>query len=408
MSVIQRIHTKSMIYANDVERIACSDICGRREQTGRGSVETVTLPYNYIGLGDHGGDAIWEPESYERLSNSLKAVNRAVSFQGIKMVVSLLSQNEMVVFPECDYADRRSYGLCKVTFRGSGLMRQACLPITSDLGERFYTSVFDEELAKVIQTIKLGEQQRIGLNLDVVVKSQSSGYFFHEIVGHCLEADIADIRSDKDISKTWAIGSPVSQCRLNIHDDPFASQYHRFGGYDDEGVTRHRTPLVTNDILTGYICNKHYAERFGLEECAGCSRRQSFRSEAIPRMSCTVVEIGDQDTTSKNTCGRPVSDGYFEVEQIIGGNMLVDSRAFRVICSGYLHRPGLAKAYSPSAIVSGDVEDSLMRIESIDDHLAPVEAPFFCFKKGQRVFVSAIAPSIVLRDVSVVGDFYVL
>lgn len=399
---------KSMIYANNVERIACSDICGRREQKEQGSVEAISLPYNYIGPGDFEADTVWQSESYREFSRSLKDIDKEVSLYGIRMTVSLLSQNEVVVFSECDSVDQRSYGLCKATFRNGGLIRQVCLPVTSDLGERLRLSVLDENFIEAVRAITPGKQQRVGLNMDVVVKGQSSGYFFHEIIGHCLEADIAAMRSDKDVAKTWSVGSPVSKCRLNIQDDPFASLYYRFGDYDDEGVARHSTPLVSTDILTGYMCNKHYAERFGLEECAGCSRRQSFRSEAIPRMSCTVVEIEDQNETGQDTSRRPVSDSYFEIEQIIAGNMLIDSRTFRVICSGFLHRPGHAKAYSPSAIVSGDVEESLMRIEAINDNAVPVEAPFFCFKRGQRVFVSAIAPSIVLRDVSVAGDFYAL
>ncbi|MCD6409743.1 MAG: TldD/PmbA family protein [Candidatus Verstraetearchaeota archaeon] len=94
----------------------------------------------------------------------------------------------------------------------------------------------------------------------VVLGREAAAAFIHEVVGHCLEADVA--YSQK---LPFMIGMRVAVSELTVYDDPTLPG--GYGGYffDDEGVRARKKALIEGGEVVGLLHTRETAMDYGVE-----------------------------------------------------------------------------------------------------------------------------------------------
>src|SRR4029077_2482854 len=120
------------------------------------------------------------------------------------------------------------------------------------------------------------------------------GVFFHEVIGHRLEAH--RLRNDFD-GQTFGkkLDQAVMPPFLTLYDDPTIKKLgdtelngHFF--FDDEGVAAQRATLVDKGVLTGFLFGRAPAR--GIVRSNGHGRRQEGRP-LVARQGNLVLEASD-------------------------------------------------------------------------------------------------------------------
>jgi TldD protein len=104
---------------------------------------------------------------------------------------------------------------------------------------------------------------------DIVLDASHVGLVIHESIGHPLELDRV-FGSERNFSGT-SFATPDNLGKLkygsdiiNVVTDPTAPYGLGSFGFDDEGVKAHKTDLIKNGVLVGYISSRETAKRIGL------------------------------------------------------------------------------------------------------------------------------------------------
>ena len=163
-----------------------------------------------------------------------------------------------------------------------------------NIGFEFFTRRLPESIGK--EALRLALHQLFadlpkGGYYPIVISSSAGGTMVHEAVGHGLEADFIH----KKISVyTDKLGKKVASEKVSIIDDGTLINKRGTTNIDDEGVIPKRVVLIENGILKGFLTDKKYAKKLGIE-LTGNGRRQSFRHIPIPRMRNTFIAPGKDD-----------------------------------------------------------------------------------------------------------------
>jgi predicted Zn-dependent protease len=127
-----------------------------------------------------------------------------------------------------------------------------------------------------------------------ILEGRAAGVFFHEVIGHRLEAH--RLRSDTD-GQTFAkkLGQAVMPPFLSLYDDPTILKVgdvelngHYF--FDDEGVPARRASLVESGVLKDFLLSRMPAR--GLVHSNGHGRRQEGRP-LVSRQGNLVLEASE-------------------------------------------------------------------------------------------------------------------
>ncbi|MFI9627280.1 metallopeptidase TldD-related protein [Streptomyces sp. NPDC052042] len=123
---------------------------------------------------------------------------------------------------------------------------------------------------------------------DLVLLPGLAGAFFHEIVGHPMEADVVasatsylGARSGQRVGPEW-----LSVLDGGAHDGPgYRSPF------DDEGTPCRTLRLIDRGTVGQPMTDRALASRLGGGPGSGHGRKQSYRHPAIPRMTHTAALI---------------------------------------------------------------------------------------------------------------------
>ncbi|HEY8077330.1 MAG TPA: metallopeptidase TldD-related protein [Labilithrix sp.] len=127
-----------------------------------------------------------------------------------------------------------------------------------------------------------------------ILEGRAAGVFFHEVIGHRLEAH--RLRNDFD-GQTFGkkLNEPVMPSFLTLYDDPTIKKLgdvelngHFF--YDDEGVAAQRATLVDKGVLKGFLFGRTPAR--GLVASNGHGRRQEGMP-LVARQGNLVLEASE-------------------------------------------------------------------------------------------------------------------
>lgn len=127
-----------------------------------------------------------------------------------------------------------------------------------------------------------------------ILEGRAAGVFFHEVIGHRLEAH--RLRNDFD-GQTFGkkLAQPVMPSFLTLYDDPTIKKLgdielngHFF--YDDEGVPAQRATLVDKGVLQGFLFGRTPAR--GILKSNGHGRRQEGMP-LVARQGNLVLEASE-------------------------------------------------------------------------------------------------------------------
>ncbi|NQT29964.1 MAG: TldD/PmbA family protein, partial [Candidatus Saganbacteria bacterium] len=184
----------------------------------------------------------------------------------------------------------------------------------------------------------------------------------HEACGHALEADF--IMKGTSIF-SGKIGQKVASDLVSVVDD--GTLHGRYGSYafDDEGTPSHKTILIENGILKGYMTDRYSAQMIDLPK-TGNGRRETFKSRPQPRMTNTLIVPGNMDP---GEIVASVKNGLF-IRRMGGGEVNVSSGDFVFeVNEGYLIENGKIKHPVRGAILTGNGPQILEIIDMVGSDL---------------------------------------
>src|SRR5205814_8420253 len=127
--------------------------------------------------------------------------------------------------------------------------------------------------------------------MTVVLGPGWPGILLHEAIGHGLEGDF---NRKKTSAFAGLLGERVAAPGVTVVDDGTIDGRRGSLSIDDEGTPTHRTVLIEDGILKGYMQDRQNARLMGVAP-TGNGRRQSYGSPVMPRMTNTYMLGGDKD-----------------------------------------------------------------------------------------------------------------
>ncbi len=232
--------------------------------------------------------------------------------------------------------------------------------------------------------------------MTVVIGAGWNGVLLHEAVGHGLEGDFNQRGSS---AFSGRIGERIAAPGVTILDDGTVPGGRGSLNMDDEGVGSHRTVLVEDGILRGYMHDLLSARQMG---CAptGNGRRQSYASLPLPRMTNTYMEAGTMDPAEIIAS---VGHGIY-VDNLSGGQVDVTSGRFVFEASeAFLIENGKLTAPVAGATILGNGPDTLRQISMIGSDRMLDGGVGVCSKSGQTLPVGVGQPTLRVDDLIVGG-----
>jgi TldD protein len=231
--------------------------------------------------------------------------------------------------------------------------------------------------------------------MPVVLSPGHSGVFIHEAVGHLLEADF--IR--KKTSVFWnKQGKKVAHEKVTILDDPTIPFFRGSYNVDDEGTLPHKTTLIKDGKLVGFLQDRLSAGLMDLP-LTGHGRRQDYSCIPIPRMSNTYIDKGDHD---RDEIIKSVNRGFY-AHRFQGGQVEDSGKFTFSVSSGFLIEGGKLTTPVKQATLIGSNLDILNKIEMIGSDLEFSLQTGTCGKSGQETPVTDGCPTLKISSMTVGG-----
>jgi TldD protein len=252
----------------------------------------------------------------------------------------------------------------------------------------------DEALRQAI--VNLGSVAAPAGTFDIVLGPGWPGVMLHEAVGHGLEGDF---NRKKTSAFAGLMGEQVAAKGVTVVDDGTIHERRGSLSVDDEGTPSHRTVLIDDGKLVGYMQDRQNARLMGMKP-TGNGRRQSYAHEPMPRMTNTYMLAGNHDPAEILAS---VKDGIYAVS-FGGGQVDITSGKFVFNCTeAYRIRDGRKAEALKGANLIGNGPAALKRIAMIGNDMALDEGVGMCGKSGQSVPVGVGQPTLRMNAVTVGG-----
>jgi TldD protein len=232
--------------------------------------------------------------------------------------------------------------------------------------------------------------------MEVVLGPGESGILLHEAVGHGLEADFNRKRTS---NYTDQIGKLVASPLCSVIDDASISHARGSINVDDEGNPGQRNLLIENGVLRGYLHDRISARHFR-GPVTGNGRRESFRSQPLPRMTNTLLLSG-QDAP-EDIIGS-VKKGIF-AKHFSGGQVNICNGDFVFsLTESYLIEDGKLTAPLRGVNLIGNGPEVLRQVTMVGHDFKLSEGTWTCGKDGQSVPVGVGTPTVKIARITVGG-----
>lgn len=244
--------------------------------------------------------------------------------------------------------------------------------------------------------VQLGARDAPAGQMEVVLAPGWPGILLHEAIGHGLEADF----NRKGISAfSGRVGQRVASELCTVVDDGTVPARRGSLNVDDEGAPTHKTTLIEDGVLRGYIQDKLSAEVMHSDR-TGNGRRQSYEHIPMPRMTNTYMLAGRDDPEE---IIRSVKRGLYAV-YFGGGQVDITNGKFVFSASeAYLIEDGKITAPVKGATLIGDGPSVLTRVTAVGNDLRLDPGIGTCGKDGQSVPVGVGIPTIKVSELTVGG-----
>jgi TldD protein len=228
--------------------------------------------------------------------------------------------------------------------------------------------------------------------VDVVFSPGAASVFWHEAVGHPLEAGGGEHGSVLTRVARAAVAPPG----VTVTADPTRGDLP--GAYlaDDEGTPARPVALLTDGCVDGLVTDRRAAG--GASN--GHARCGDFRRPPRPRLSNLVVSPGRaRGDDLLLACG----NGLY-VREISAGHADLESGRFTLFVeSADLVRRGVLGAPLGPFVLTSDVLSALRHLHAdCGDVSHPASGLGLCVKGGEGVAVGGASPSILIRGLTAV------
>jgi TldD protein len=226
--------------------------------------------------------------------------------------------------------------------------------------------------------------------VDVVFSPSAASVFWHEVVGHALEADAGERGSVLSRVK----GAAVAPAGLDVVDDPGRSDLPGAYGVDDEGALARAVPLLADGVVTGLLADR----RSGTLDTNGHGRTSSFRRPPRVRMSNLIASAGEASLDELlERCG----DGVY-VREVASGSADPESGRFVLLVSAAdAVRHGRRGAPLAPFALTGEILSALASVEEVwGNEVLPATGLSVCVKGGDAVPVGGAAAALLVRGLS--------
>jgi TldD protein len=270
-------------------------------------------------------------------------------------------------------------------------------------GGRFDYSYFTDamlahyaKLAVHQATLNLNAREAPAGTMTVVLGHGWPGILLHEAIGHGLEGDF----NRKETSAfSGRIGQRVATKGITVVDDGTIERRRGSLNMDDEGNPTHRTTLIEDGILTGYMQDRLNAGLMGVAP-TGNGRRESFAYLPMPRMTNTIMLAGDRDPAEIIAS---VKDGLYAVN-FGGGQVDITSGKFVFsMAEAWKIEDGKLAYPVKGATLIGNGPDALTKVSMVGDDLEMDSGIGTCGKDGQSVPVGVGQPTLKIDGLTVGG-----
>jgi TldD protein len=232
--------------------------------------------------------------------------------------------------------------------------------------------------------------------MTVVLGPGWPGILLHEAIGHGLEGDF-----NRKGTSAFAglLGSRVAAPGVTVVDDGTIDGRRGSLSIDDEGTPTHRTVLIEDGILKGYMQDRQNARLMGVA-ATGNGRRQSYAAPVMPRMTNTYMLGGDKDPAE--ILGS-VKKGIYATN-FGGGQVDITNGKFVFSCTeAYIIEDGKLGHAITGATLIGSGPESLTRVSMIGTDMKLDTGVGTCGKNGQSVPVGVGQPTLRLDGLTVGG-----
>ena len=230
----------------------------------------------------------------------------------------------------------------------------------------------------------------------VLLNQMLGGVFAHEAFGHLSEADF--LYENEKMRELMHLGRPMGVPALNIVDDGSLGRSIGTHRFDDEGTPTGKTYLIQEGVLAGHLHSRETAAKMGARP-TGNARAERRDVPPIVRMTNTYIENGDQ---SFEQLIAGIDRGIYAIDNI-GGQTMLEMFTFSA-AYGYRIENGKVCELIRDVTLSGNVFETLNRIDGFGNDLHIVEKGGACGKYGQAAPVTFGAPHLRIRDVVVGGQ----
>ncbi len=232
--------------------------------------------------------------------------------------------------------------------------------------------------------------------MDVVLGAGWPGIMLHEAVGHGLEGDF----NRKGTSAfTGRVGQQVAARGVTVVDDGTIPDRRGSITVDDEGTPSHRTTLIEDGVLVGYMQDRQNARLMGVAP-TGNGRRQSYAHAPMPRMTNTMM-LGGEATREEVLA--ELRDGIYAVG-FSGGQVDITNGKFVFSCTeAYRVENGRIGAPVVGATLIGDGPNAMKQVRAIGNDMAMDPGIGTCGKAGQSVPVGVGQPTLLIGGLTVGG-----
>jgi TldD protein len=232
--------------------------------------------------------------------------------------------------------------------------------------------------------------------MEVVLGPADSGILLHEAVGHGLEADFNRKGSS---NYSGRIGERVASELCTVVDDGTLNHSRGSIDVDDEGNIGRRNVLIENGILRNYMHDAISARHYQIDP-SGNGRRESFRSNPMPRMTNTLLLGGKSDPEE---ILRSVKRGVY-AKRFSGGQVNISNGDFVFsLTEGYLVENGKIVAPLKGVNLIGNGPEVLTKVSMVGNDFELSDGLWTCGKEGQSVPVGVGTPTVKISSITVGG-----
>lgn len=233
-------------------------------------------------------------------------------------------------------------------------------------GFEFYDEINVEEVgreaARIAKTMLNAEECPSG-QMPVIIDNGFGGVIFHEACGHALEASSVAKGQSVFCGK---IGQKIAGDKVSAVDDGTIPNAWGSCNIDDEGNFMQRNVLIENGILKGYMVDMLNGRRMNAQTTSS-SRRQSYKYEAVSRMTNTFILAGDDELEDMI---KEIDYGLY-CKSMSGGSVDPSTGDYNfAVQEGYLIQDGKIVKPVKGASLIGNGAETLLNIDRVGKNLA--------------------------------------